>query len=291
MRDYPSSSGIRPTRRYHRGFASPSGPGRLLQKARQALHERRPEEALQCTEEAMQHMGRVGELLLIRAAALLDMGHPRIALSYLDTAIDMDPKNGDLAVERCRVYVELGDVLGAADDLRELTELYPSDPEILHLRAMSEELLGNNTDAERFYRDAAALDDNAFPSPFRVPAEVIVSEARAILQALPNTLEKQDIRPGLQVFPVPPMALSPGEPVPFPPTMLGVCLEVGDLNDGGMVRSIADPICMILFQRNIERSVRSMDELKDQIRQTIIIELAHHLKLSESETNQALDGL
>ncbi len=291
MRDYPSSSGIRPTRRYHRGFASPSGPGRLLQKARQALHERRPDEAFQCTEEALQHLGRVGELLLIRAAALLDLGHPRIALSYLDTAIDMDPKNGDLAVERCRVYIELGDVLGAADDLRELTELYPSDPEILHLRAMAEELLGNSTDADRFYRDAAALDATAFPNPLRVPTDLIVGEARAVLQALPPTLEERDIRPGLQVFPVPPMALNPAEPVPFPPTMLGVCLEVGDLNDGGLVRSIADPICMILFQRNVERSVRSVEELKDQIRQTIIIELAHHLKLSEAETNQALDGV
>lgn len=284
MRNYPPSSGSKRGRRKG-AVQPPDRPGRLLAQAREAVFEGRPDEAMELCERALATMPRVLELLLIRAAGLLDQGYASLALSYLDTAVDLDPDHGDAQVERARALIDLGRVGEARDDLKELREAWPDDPEILHLLATCEDLLGANGRADRLYRAAARLDPTAYPEPVRLHATALVASARRALQELPEDVRARLRDVDIQVMDVPAPELLEGEAGsdPLPPTLLGLFMGA-TLTEQGSTEVIAPlPTRIFVFQRNIERLVRSEEELHDQIRITVWHEVGHFLGLDEDD--------
>ncbi len=279
MRIYPPSSGVRVSPRPKKQPVT-DRPGRLLQRARTALHEKKPEKALEMVSEAAKSMPRMVEVLLVRAGALLDMGQPGRALVCVEAAIDLDPNNGDIAVERCRVLLELGEFSTALTELKELSETYGRDPEVLHLLATAHEMLGNNQQADRLFTDAAELDSLSFPTPARISVGDLKNAAEQVLSTLPEKLNSHLVGARIRIMPVPPKSLIEGQDTPFPATMLGVCMAsvARDFPPENSQKNSTD-VQVVLFQRNLERASRTRSDLEYHVRNTIVNELSHYLGL------------
>jgi tetratricopeptide (TPR) repeat protein len=244
------------------------------------LHEKKPEKALEMVSEAAKSMPRMVEVLLVRAGALLDMGQPGRALVCVEAAIDLDPNNGDIAVERCRVLLELGEFSTVLTELKELSETYGRDPEVLHLLATAHEMLGNHQQADRLFTDAAELDSLSFPTPARISIGDLKNTAEQVLSTLPEKLNRHVVGARIRIMPVPPKSLIEGQDSPFPATVLGVCMasvardfppENSQKNSTG--------VQVVLFQRNLERASRTRSDLEYHVRNTIVNELSHYMGL------------
>jgi tetratricopeptide (TPR) repeat protein len=279
MLNYPPSSGVRVS---PRSSSQPAAdrPGRLLQKARYALHQKKPAKALDLVSEAAKSMPRLVEVLLVRAGALLDIGKAERALICIEAALDMDPTNGDIAVERCRVLLELGEFGVATRELEELAASYGRDPEVLHLLATSYEMTGNYEQAALLFVDAAQIDPASFPEPSRVQEKELRILAEQILSTLPPELDKRLGKVSVQIMPVPPPPLIDGQESPFPSTVLGVCLapvSESFLNQNSLSEHV--DVQVVLFQRNLERASIDRSDLENHVRVTIVNEISHHFGL------------
>jgi len=284
MRHYPPASGIRNSG-VNKEHIVPSRPNQLLKRARRALAQRAPQTALDLTEEAMKGSPRLVEILLIRAAALLDMGNCELALSYLETGLDLQPDNSNLLVERARVYLEMRQLTLANEDLLLLTKQFPNDPEITHLLAVLEEFSGNQEVANSLYRAAATIDPVSFPEPIRYPEadlhQMATERLNVVLQDFPDTVPEV----GVQLMSLPPNELTPNEESGLSPTTLGVCMRLllppGSSQDTQEKVNFA-PLSILLFQRNLERACRCPEDLKQLIGSTIRDELTHALGVTRT---------
>ena len=279
MRIYPPLSGVRVSPRAKTKKIT-DRPGRLLQRARIALHEKRPEKALDLVVEATKSMPRLVEMMLLRAGALLDMGQAGRALVCIEAALDIDPQNGDIAVERGRVLLELGEFSTALSELKELSKTYGRDPEVLHLLATAYEMMGDHEKADVFFTDAAALDPMSFPLPSRISLGELQMTAEEVLTSLPEKLNRHLSGAEIRIFPVPPQPLIEGHEAPFPATMLGVCMASIKHNESPEnSQNGASGVQVVLFQRNLERASRNRSDLEHNVRNTIVNELSHYLGL------------
>ena len=264
----------------------PDRPGRLLQQARDALSDRRLEEALDRTTRAAATMPRMVEVLLVRAAALLDGGEAALALAYLDTALDLDPTNGDVSVERCRALIESSHLKEAVAELAELAETYPDDPEILFLKATAADLVGQYARADRLYRQAARLDPVRYPEPARVPTTSLIAAARRAIAELPEDVRERLKEVDVRVLPVPAPELLAGADPPLPQTLLGLFMGATLRERKSLDVLAPEPTRIFLFQRNIERGVTGADELEEQVRITVLHEIGHFLELNEADLEE-----
>jgi len=248
--------------------------------------ERRIEEALDRTTRAAATMPRMIEVLLVRAAALLDGGEAALALAYLDTALDLDPTNGDVSVERCRALIESSNLPEATAELAELAEAYPDDPEIFFLQATAADLAGRYARADRLYRQAARLDPSRYPEPARVPTTALVAAARRAIAELPEAVRKRLREIDIRVLPVPASELLAGADPPLPPTLLGLFMGATLRERKSLDVLAPEPTRVFLFQRNIERGVADVEELEEQVRITVLHEIGHFLELDEEDLEE-----
>jgi len=272
MKHYPVSSGIRGTRKPN-PTAQPDRPGRLLQQARNLLFDRRTEEALDTCDRALKLMPRVVELLCVRAGSLLDLGYPELALAHLDSAIDMDPNNGDLTVERCRAYIELGNLSDAREDLTMLHKNFMEDPEVIYLLAIVEELSGDFKEADRLFEIAETTSPDRYVAPIRVPSDWLQKEVQSIVREIHQSIGEQLETLEARVLPIPPEHLWAGGYQGVPPTVLGILTGNTSKGEELVPVNTGKSVQFLIFQRNLERMVRSRDMLLQQLRSTIEHEL------------------
>jgi len=198
----------------------------------------------------------------------------------VESALDIDPNNGDIAVERCRVLLELGEFSAALEELQELARPYGRDAEVLHLLATAHEMVGNHQEADRLFIDAAKLDPLSFPQPARISIGDLQSAAEQVLNTLPDELNSHVQRARIRIMSVPPKPLVDGQDSPFPATTLGVCLASLE-RELPVLNSPKRPVDvqLVLFQRNLERASRSRSDLEYHVRNTILNELNNYLGL------------
>jgi tetratricopeptide (TPR) repeat protein len=283
MRHYPPSSGKREIGKTKRDVA-PDRPGRLVQHARRALAEHRPQKALDLTDKALERMPRLTEIFLVRAGALLDMGHGRLALAYLNAGLDIHPENVDLLVERARVYLELRHFELASGDLQMLARQYPQDAEITHLMAILEEFSGNQDEANSLYRLASKMDPLGFPEPIRLQEATLRNLAAESLETILDGMSGPPPSVHVELMSLPPDELDQDESPGMSPATLGVCMR--SISPPGSTQELAQdissaPLSILLFQRNLERACRNEDDLKTLIGSTIRDELTHALSVDQ----------
>jgi len=242
------------------------------------LFDRRTEEALDTCDRALRSMPRIIELLCVRAGALLDLGYPELALAHLDSAIDMDPNNGDLTVERCRAYIELGNLKDAHEDLTNLYQNFQDDPEVVYLLAIVEELGGNLPEADRLYNVASDIAPNRYSTPLRVKTDWLEQQVRAMVSDVHGSLGEQLETVETKVMPIPPPNLWARSYQGVPPTILGVMTSAPLGHDGIASASARTTVQFLFFQRNIERTARTVETLLTQLRKTIQHEIRHFLE-------------
>jgi len=241
------------------------------------LFDRRTEEALDTCDRALKLMPRVIELLCVRAGSLLDLGYPELALAHLDSAIDMDPNNGDLTVERCRAYIELGNLSDAREDLMMLHKNFVEDPEVIYLLAIVEELSGNLNEADRLFKLAEAASPDRYTAPIRVPSDWLQEQVQGIVREVHQSIGKELETLEARVLPVPPEHLWAQGYQGIPPTVLGILTGNTSKEEELVPVDSGKSVQFLIFQRNVERMVRSRDSLLKQLRSTIEHELRLYL--------------
>jgi predicted Zn-dependent protease with MMP-like domain len=260
--------------------------------------------------------GDADEVGLEEALEALSKGDVEQALGHLE---DVDPERGERWTTAAHAWLELGDLAAAEEALargrQRLGEGHADvlwaegrvrlmqwrldearaafaglDPEregapLLENLALLAELAGDLPGADRLYRRAAKLDPRGSPLPPRFTPEefeAVVSEAAS---ELPDELQAELEHTPVVIDPMPTAAIVGAPASGHPPDVLGlfVGLAVGERTGAGAPEM---PPTIFLFQRNLERSVRTRTELRDEIRTTLFHELGHAVGFDEDGVDE-----
>lgn len=207
-----------------------------------------------------------GRLALVEAQAANALGHSERALSASETALafSADPK---ALVERGIALFELTDLEQAQRVLAEARALNADSPRALHWSGLVARQLGHEEEATALLRRAAVLDAEAYPFPLEVSVEEFAALVDSELRALPPPdrarlqaqarLKSADL-PDLDDLRDPTGAV-------LSPTILGLFVPSKSAGKSDIV----------LYRKNILRVVRDRDELRQQVRDTLLHELGH----------------
>jgi predicted Zn-dependent protease with MMP-like domain len=258
---------------------------KLLQQGLKDLNEGRVEEALDRARQLIRLNPEDAEGLFLMGAALVADGQYEKGLRYLEGVEDMVVDEALHRWWRGEAHFNLGRFENAGDDFQEALRLDPDFPDAVYALARTLEHLDRRLEAEQMYRWAAELDEEAFPFPVRLDREdfdEVVNEAR---EELPREIQKALERVPIIVVDLPSRELILSGKPPLPPDSLG--LFAGRSLQEESVFDVPDvPAAVYLFRKNLERFARDEDELRDEIRKTLLHEVGHYLGLDEEELEE-----
>ncbi len=182
-----------------------------------------PEEALACVRELRSADGKDLDLLAFEAECVAETGDFRRALELWGRYVEQDPDYLTAYAERCRIFVELGELEAAAAEANLCDELFGGQAATAYSRAFLMEARGDYSAADKLFAAAGDLEDG-----YEAPPRLAKS---AVKRALIDTLEGVGT---VKVFPMPRTA-----------------------GDEGMGRAFdLDPDSGVtVYQRNVERSL------------------------------------
>jgi predicted Zn-dependent protease with MMP-like domain len=219
-----------------------------------------------------------------QAVFTADDGQLEKALSILDGVLSAEPDRAFAARERAAVLADLWRFDEARAQLEALLErgLVGDDPleEALARHDLGEILdrLGRPADADRQYRKAARLAPDDCPVPLRLPRDefehLVADAAASIPAALQPYLDQVSIR--VADYPTPGRAPAPD--------ILGLYDGLPRTERGHDDRGHLDTVH--IFQRNHETLGLTLEELREEVRKTVIHEIAHHFGLGEEDMGE-----
>ena len=222
------------------------------------------------------------ELAVVEAMALNTLGDPEGALEALDAAAGELGQRPDLLAERGHALFELLRVPEAKAALEAALKLTPDDPWANHLLGLVLERTGDPAEAERRLAKAQRIAPDEFPAPVRLTSEEFDAAIREAVEQLPDEIREQVTATLVSVKDLPDDhdLRDAAADHPLSPMSLGM-FRGPSLRDQAASGEL--PPQIFLFQRNLERSARSRDELVEQIRITVLHEVGHLLGLSEED--------
>jgi tetratricopeptide (TPR) repeat protein len=214
------------------------------------------------------------ELHLLAAVAENDLGRSREALAHLDRARAALPGDPDVVYERGVALLELCRFDEARRAFERTLQLSPEDPWALHQLGLLAERRGEAPLAGRLLERARRRDPADFPEELQVDEPAFRAEVAAAVASLPDEdrsalagvpIELADL-PGTDDL----LAVDP----PLSPAILGLFRgppqgEACTADDGPGCRSI------VFYRKNLVRFVRTREELREQVRVTLLHELGH----------------
>jgi tetratricopeptide (TPR) repeat protein len=238
-------------------------------------------------------------LALLEGQALVDLGQPGDALPRLATALALDPANGDAKYER---GVALFELCRFAEARRALTQVVAHEPDhgdaLYHL-ALLDEREGHDADAARRFAAATAARPEAFPTPPDVPPADFAARVEAAVGALPADMRADLAGVPVETAELPLLADLTGERPPLSPTILGLFrgFPLGDdgggepsagragatgrpaAERGGTDAALPGPAApartIVLYRRNLLRTVKTTTDLDQAITRTLFHEVGH----------------
>ncbi len=219
------------------------------------------------------------EVLEWEATILREQERPDDALRVLERILEREPARAWALLEKPSVLVDLG----RFEEARPLLEaavrgdVPDASPEEL-ARAHYElglclDRAGEAADADREFREAERLAPDSYPAPARLSADDFDALVASAVEAIPPEFAEhlKQVSLVVQDYPDP-------KDDPF---LLGLYAGTprteASLDPGGTLDRI------FLFKRNHELLVDSEDELREEVRKTIVHELAHHFGLEEKD--------
>jgi len=213
------------------------------------------------------------ELALVAAMAFNDLGQAKDALERAERVLSLDKSNKDAAYERaialfelCRFPEAKAAFSAMLDDKERAAHAHQ------HLGLLLERE-GKYKLAEKHFTKARELSPEDFPSPVEMSTEAFKEAVARAVGDLPPDMRKDlsGVPVAAEEIPKDEDLLS-GEP-PLSPAILGLFRgpPLGEKcsADESPCRSVA------LYRRNLERAVRTGDELREQIRVTLLHEVGH----------------
>jgi predicted Zn-dependent protease with MMP-like domain len=249
----------------------------VLEPAWEALDEGDPQRALA----QLRRLERRGTLppgaAVVAALAWLELEDPSQADRLLSAARGLPEDDLDLRWARAEVDLALWRLERAREGYEFLAR-EADGPELRYRLALLADLRGDSPQADREVAAALELDPDLPPPPRLRSSEFEAVVARAAAD-LPPEFRARLEEIAVVVDPVPSAALSGGR-ADTPPDALGLFVGWSDLERSGD-HSGQPGATIYLFQRNLERTCSSPEELEEEIRVTLYHELGHALGFDE----------
>ena len=211
-------------------------------------------------------------LHLLAAWAQSDLGNQREALVHAGVALHLAPTDRDARVVRGRALYELTRFPEAARVLEKAVAADPGDAEAHHLLGLAlERIEGRLDEAEVHFARATALDPEGFPPPVPLETAALSELVHAEVAALPERERGllHRARVPVRVEALPSVEDLRAEDPPLSPTAVGM------FRGPPLGLPADEPREILLFTRNLRRAARTMAELREQVRITLLHEVGH----------------
>lgn len=210
----------------------------------------------------------LSRLLLLEGQALSDLGRAAQALTPLEEAIALTDSD-QARYERGLVLFDLCRLKDAQRTFAELTRRVPDDAWAHHQLGLVLEMLGDGPTAERELATARKLAPSDFPEPLPVSMREFSALVDQEIQALPAPLRSDLKLVRLELTDLPDLSDLTADQPTLSPTIVGLFRGL----PLGMPDS--EPRSIVLYRKNLLRIVTTRDELRAQVRTTLMHELGH----------------
>jgi predicted Zn-dependent protease with MMP-like domain len=249
------------------------------------LEEGDTEGAVRRALKALNDEGDAPELRYLLGVGLLDSGEPEAAITELETATREIPDWSDAYSALAWANFRACRFSAIAEPLGEALETDPDNADAHQLRGLLAERDGDEPLAIVCFAEARRLDPERYPDPYEMTETEFLAVARGVLAELDEPIREVLEETSFFVQPFPSEELLREADPPLDPQILGLfvgqsLLEQSTLDPGGL------PNTMYLFQRNLQRTAESREELEEEIRITVLHEIGHHLGWGEEELEE-----
>jgi predicted Zn-dependent protease with MMP-like domain len=224
----------------------------------------------------------VGELRLVRGRALSAMGESTEAVRVFESALEVLGEDPEAQVELAMALFEALQFERAHELLLDLVEEAPDDARIHHYLGLLDERAGRGSEAEVHFARARDLDPDEFPVPVTLTEEEFNTAVEAAVEGLPERVRTYIAEVPVLVEDVPTTTDLEGDP-PLSPLSLGMFRGLPAASRSHFDPWSQLPSSIVLFQKNLERYVRSREELIEEIETTVLHEVGHYLGWDEEE--------
>ena len=234
-------------------------------------------------------------MALLEGQALDDLGRADAALGRLDAALALRPDDLETRFER---GVALFDLCRFDEARHELEWVVAQDAGHAHAHyhlGLIAERAGDDATAEREIAGAQHLDPKWFPVPPAVPPAEFAARVQAAVAALPAAMRAELADVPVETAEIPALEDLLGETPPLAPTIVGLFrgLPLGAENDAASAPAArgtkaegdrggrTDRPCetparaIILYRRNLLRTVTDQAALDRAITKTLLHEIGH----------------
>ncbi len=252
---------------------------------------------------------RAARLALLEGQALVDLGRAGQALTPLNHARKLNPADLSARYEQGVAWFELCKFGYARRAFEDVLAKDPGHAHALYHLALIREREGQDVDADRMFREASGRDPKSFPPVPEISAAEFERRVRATTGRLPGDVQHDLDGIPVETAEIPAVEDLTAERPPLSPTILGLFRglplgreqAVGDaaavavrgtrgrqarvtsgasLPTEGEARatspaSLVPARAIVLYRRNILRSVHGAEELDRAIERTLLHEVGH----------------
>lgn len=254
-----------------------------LSKAWLALDDGDAEKALRAARKAHAADPKDPEARYAIGAALLDLGMPQRALPELEAAAKALPDDPDVAGDLGVALFHCARFPEAERRLEAACSMGSEVGYVWFARGVCLERRGERTGACPVLDRAHELEPEEYPVPARIGPRELARVAASVLDELPPELGARLAGVPVQVEEFPSdelLAESVGE---LDPTILGAFLGVPYPDQVSVGGGPVLPETIVLYRRNLELSCADIDEVREQVRITLLHEIGHWLGLDEDD--------
>ena len=137
-------------------------------------------------------------------------------------------------------------------------------------------------EADRAFAEAARLEPDVFQVPLRIAEEEFESVLEAAMTNLPDEIARSSSEVAIVPQPYPTREILEEGGSVLAPDLLGLYTGI-PLPERSSFDSMTPPDVIRVFQRNLEIATKSPEQLREEIRVTLIHELGHYLGLEEDD--------
>lgn len=227
----------------------------------------------------------LAELALLEGIGLSILGAHADALKALDRAAERLGDDPEFLQERGIALFHIWRLDEARQVFERLLTIEPQAPWALHYLGVLWDRAGEREKAEDFFRRAHEADPQEIPLPFRIPEEEFDKLVEEALAELPEKVRRYLSNVAIAVEPYPREEEFGGDDT-VTPSVLGV-FRGSPLGEKGTFDPWSHfPNSILLFQRSLENSVATREELVDEIAITLLHEVGHFLGFDEDDLRE-----
>jgi tetratricopeptide (TPR) repeat protein len=238
----------------------------------------------------------VARLALLEGQALIDLGRAAEALRRIDTALTAQPKFGAAVYERGVALFELCRFDEARATFTRVLAETPDHAHALYHLGLIAERTGNESASAKYLAAATAADAKSFPPPPPITQVDFEARVQRAVAALPPDFRRDLSGVEVQAADLPDLEDLTAEKPPLSPTILGLFRGLpldyddqaaaptpsGRSRKGHAAPSESAPVqcdagdrAIVLYRRNLLRTVKDGPELDQAITRTLLHEVGH----------------